>query len=273
MVGLNHEMARELLWHEYPTDQRGSYFRQFWDASLSMPTSPTDADKEYLRDIPELHRWLPESELGTHNQRVLNGMERPLVLVIRGELLKRYPTAVIYAHKAEWHQSDGNVDTAANRELVALQPEDEQDPPRTKIRKPLFEAKVDPDIYFLGFDLPADEARGGTEPTDDAGWFFVIKERPGEPRFGVDEVPAGTNPPLINWNDLDWEDVGTIPGETIRLDRTLEIGEDPTPGDGDDLDPDDDQAQWTPDTNAAELAYILYRVPVMVAVHASRMLP
>ena len=31
MVGLNHEFARELLWREYPTDQRGSYFRQFWD--------------------------------------------------------------------------------------------------------------------------------------------------------------------------------------------------------------------------------------------------
>ena len=33
MVGLNHEFARELLWREYPTDQRGSYFRQFWDVS------------------------------------------------------------------------------------------------------------------------------------------------------------------------------------------------------------------------------------------------
>ena len=29
MVGLNHEMARELLWNEYPTDLRGTYFRQF----------------------------------------------------------------------------------------------------------------------------------------------------------------------------------------------------------------------------------------------------
>ena len=37
MVGLNHEMARELLWREYPTDQRGSYFRQFWDVSGYLP--------------------------------------------------------------------------------------------------------------------------------------------------------------------------------------------------------------------------------------------
>ena len=26
MVGLNHEFARELLWREYPTDQRGQLF-------------------------------------------------------------------------------------------------------------------------------------------------------------------------------------------------------------------------------------------------------
>ena len=37
MVGLNHEMARELLWREYPTDQRGTYFRQFWDLSAVVP--------------------------------------------------------------------------------------------------------------------------------------------------------------------------------------------------------------------------------------------
>ena len=28
MVGLNHEMGRELLWRGYPTDQRGTYFDQ-----------------------------------------------------------------------------------------------------------------------------------------------------------------------------------------------------------------------------------------------------
>ena len=34
LVGLNHEMARELLWREYPADQRGSVFRQFWDVRV-----------------------------------------------------------------------------------------------------------------------------------------------------------------------------------------------------------------------------------------------
>ena len=31
MVGLNHEMSRELLWRGFPTDQRGTYFDRFWD--------------------------------------------------------------------------------------------------------------------------------------------------------------------------------------------------------------------------------------------------
>src|SRR3712207_9200390 len=33
LVGLNFEMGRELLWRGFPTDQRGTYFDRFWDAS------------------------------------------------------------------------------------------------------------------------------------------------------------------------------------------------------------------------------------------------
>src|SRR6185436_481138 len=115
--------------------------------------------------------------------REANGAKALLVLVIRGELLKRYPTAVIYAQKAQWHKNpDGTLDATAERELVDLTPAEADSLPPEKIRKPLFKAKVDPDIYFIGFDLGALEARGGTTPTSDPGWFFVIKERPGEPR-------------------------------------------------------------------------------------------
>ena len=37
MVGLNHEMNRQLLWHRYPTDQRATYFRQFWPDQGYVP--------------------------------------------------------------------------------------------------------------------------------------------------------------------------------------------------------------------------------------------
>ena len=35
MVGLNVEMGHELLWRGFPTDQRGTYFSQFWDRSVA----------------------------------------------------------------------------------------------------------------------------------------------------------------------------------------------------------------------------------------------
>src|SRR5262249_53553505 len=147
--------------------------------------------------------------------------EDELVLVIRGELLKRYPTAVIYAHRACWQRlgdgspadlakepcfRSGGIDNTRERRMIPLTPEEEANPPRTKVMTPLYEAKIDPDIYFFGFDLTAAEARGGTgeQPDDDPGWFFVIKERPGEPRFGLD---TEQQPRLSVWNDLSWPDV------------------------------------------------------------------
>ena len=37
MVGLSHELARQLLFAGYPTDCMGTYFRQFWDVSGYVP--------------------------------------------------------------------------------------------------------------------------------------------------------------------------------------------------------------------------------------------
>jgi hypothetical protein len=278
MVGLNHEMARELLWREYPTDQRASCFRQFWDVSSAIASeAPTPEERDQLRDIPKLHLWSKFSELGRHNQRDPEGDLSQLVLVIRGELLKKYPTAVIYAQKADWGKdANGAFSADVDRVLVELTAAEEEadPPPPEKVLKPLFEAKVDPDIYFLGFNLDAATARGGDSVDQDAGWFFVIKERPGEPRFGFDYVEGDDLPRLINWNNLTWNHVGTPDGRCVVLDRTINFQPYNAPLDQENKpNPDDAQAAWSPGTNSAELAYILYQVPVLVAVHASRMLP
>jgi len=275
MVGVNHEMSRELLWREYPTDQRGSYFRQFWDVSGFLPQVPVPVDiKEQLRDIPPIHKWPKRSFLGTHNNREQDGDASQLVLVIRGELLKKYPTAVIYAHKSDWaRDTNGVADLTKERVLVPITAAEEKDPPRTKIKTPLFEAKLEPDIYFIGFDLNPLEARGGTKAHEDAGWYFVIKERPGEPRFGLDTGMEDPPPKLVNWNNLSWKKVGTADGKHITVvDIALEGGTDLNYEENK-VDPEDDQAKWKTTSNAAELAYILYQVPALVAVHASRMLP
>lgn len=278
MVGLNHEFARELLWREYPTDQRGSCFRQFWDVSSFLSSAPDDeALREKLRDIPPLDRWPLSSKLGEHDARERPGVNaEEVVLVIRGDLLKRYPNAVIYAQAAEWQRRpDGSIDRSVERRLVGLTAGEETNPPRTKLRTPLYEAKIEPDIYFFGFDLTVPVAQGGTgENNDDPpGWFFVIKERPGEPRFGFDETSADE---IIVWNDLGWDEVEMAGGflKPVRA-APLTIPNASPPGEAE-KEPqrlEDVHVPWDANVSAAELAYILFQAPVMVALHAAEMLP
>jgi hypothetical protein len=276
MVGLNHEFARELLWREYPTDQRGSYFRQFWDVSsfLTAPGADVSALRERLFDIPELHRWSTDTGLDEHDNREAQGdKEDELVLAIRGELLKKYPTAVVYAHRADWERRGGAIDKSRPRKLADLPA---GVPPTTLVKTPLYEAKVPTDIYFFGFDLTADDARGGTivDGEEDPGWFFVIKERPGDPRFGLDLPRDGATPPISTWNELSWTDVvtGYDAAEQLPVGQhevALVGAADPTQQ----AQHDEDAAyRWRADTNAAELAYILYQLPVLMAVHAAEML-
>jgi hypothetical protein len=60
MVGLSHELARELLFNEYLTDQRGTYFRQFWDTRGRIPSrAPRTTD-----DIEPIDGWAAGNVLG-----------------------------------------------------------------------------------------------------------------------------------------------------------------------------------------------------------------
>jgi hypothetical protein len=279
MVGLNHEFARKLLWREYPTDQRGSYFRQFWDVqSYIDPVDGISAnpDKEKLYDIPELHLWPLTSALGEHNNRLGPG-EPPgtaqAVLVIRGELLKKYPNTMIYAQRAEWQAPHGHIDLTLPRMPVTLTTAEEDKPPHDKLRTPLYEAKADPDIYFFGFDLTIPEAKGGpgTSTTDDPGWFFVLKERPGEPRFGLETDPADR---LDSFDAMTWQDAGVAPGAFLpagALTSPHLVAPDPTQPERQPQH-DDDMQVTTAAPSSARWAYMLFRSPVLVAIHAAEML-
>ncbi|HEX3250162.1 MAG TPA: hypothetical protein VHS05_12095 [Pyrinomonadaceae bacterium] len=261
MVGLNHEMGCELLWGEFPTDQRGSYFRQFWDVGDVVNRDPNKTRaqlEESLLDIEKLHEWESESALGTHAQRPLpaggNTDDSNVVLVVRGDLLKKYPTVVIYAQRARWTQENG-------RNVRVL---DESDP-ATRIKHPIFKAEIEPDIRFLGFDLIKKEAKGSAEfEVNDPGWFFVLQERPGEPRFGLDIKSPESEEKPTSWNGVAWEHLSNQ--QTLDfVDVAANV-----PDLGVMIDPDKDFI-WG--RNAADMAYILYQVPVMVAFHAADMLP
>lgn len=120
LVGLNHEMARELLWREYPTDQRGTCFHYFW-APGGQP------------DIADIHTW-GAGGLGTNT---LGGADARLVLVLRGRLLYRYPGTVIYAAP----DLNGRPDISARSVVL-----------------PVFRSRVEPDVAFAGFPIGRDDA-------------------------------------------------------------------------------------------------------------------
>jgi len=256
MVGLNHEMACELLWREFPTDQRGSYFRQFWDVADVVnrnPSRPQSQVEESLLDIQKLHEWDPASPLGTHANRPLPAGDSNLVLVVRGDVLKKYPTVVIYAQEGKWNEIEKGHFV---RELDPDKP----------ILDPIFKAEIEPDVRFLGFDLTDTVAKGSPNPVDNnPGFFFVLQERPGEPRFGLDNLSPDSPATPTKWNDVAWEHLTNF--ETLDL-INLEENE-PVPAAM--TDPTDQQFVWR--RNAADMAYILYQVPVMVAFHADDMLP
>jgi len=148
MAGLNHELGRELLWREFPAILSGTAFRQFWEG---------DAE-----DIPALSEW-GATALGTH----LRGGPDQLVLLVRGELLRRFPTTTIFAAKAT---ATGGIDAS------------------TRLA-PMFRAALPPDIVCVGFALSEDAALGAP------GWNFCFEQYPGEPRFGFDETaPPGVVP-------------------------------------------------------------------------------
>lgn len=141
MVGFNSELGHELVWREFPTPLRATYADRFWDAGA------TDRPP----DIPPLGEW---------GDRPLGGSQASderFVVLLRSELLRRYPDAVVYATK-----------------------------PDTPTAMPILSGSMEPDVRFFGFDIPAD---------DIGEWSIVIAEQPSAPRFGVevDEVPAGTS--------------------------------------------------------------------------------
>jgi hypothetical protein len=269
MVGLNHEFGRELLWREYPTDQRGSYFRQFWSVrGLIVPehgaSAPSEEQKNIYRDITPLDTWTTPPDLGGH-RHPKRPFKKNLVLTIRGELLKKYPNTLIYAQKAHIAR-DKHGNPTPDKEPVIQEVTTEQQM-KDEIRFPIFLAEIAPDIRFFGFDMTAEDARGDKNPTtvsSDWGWFFIIQEIPGEPRFGMDVTfsPDDNAATPITWDDLGWNsfepelqfvDTARAPKPAFRNQLTAT-----------------ERKQWG--RHSADMASILFQRPVMIAVHARQML-
>lgn len=267
MTGLNHEFGRELLWREYPTDERGSYFRQFWDVK-GIIAEDTGLSAEELadvyKDIEPLDEWTTPSHLGTHrNKKRPQGKQ--LVLVVRGELLKKYPNTIIYAQKAHIFKGKNGVADPSHEPIITeIKTEAEM---KTEIKFPIFRAEIQPDFRFFGFDMTIEQAKGDAKPqheNDDWGWYFIIQQIPGEPRFGADIKFEPDDDPStpITWDDLGWDNFA----DGIKF---LNTSTKPLPSFFNKLTAAE-KAQWG--THSADMASVLYQKPVMIAVHAKEML-
>lgn len=286
MVGLSHEMARQLLFAGYPTDCMGTYFRQFWDVSgyVPQPGDPTGpaALAELLKDIPPIVSWPLSGGLGEHGNRPAT-VPGPIVLLVRGELLRRYPDAIIYAAKAKLDGDQRTIDDSA------------------PTLHPIFSGLLAPDMNFFGFNLSVADAKGGTGASPQ-GYFIVFQQHPSGPRFGLEPSAGGT---VTQWADLAWTNFGSDPSgapaagararrpeisapallppftnlllasSTMRviLDQQpippfLSASDHPT---GTAITGPDAAFQWGAD--AAQTAYITARLPFRVGIHADLMIP
>ena len=262
MVGLNHEFGNELLWNEYPTDHRGSYFRQFWDVGGTIAAPRQTIEPETLKDIKPIHVW-KDAQLGSNAARSPPPGGEYLVLLVRGDVLRRYPNALVYAVKAE-------RTSAGERKLGSEE------------QHPVFRGTLEPDISFFGFKFTPEQARGSTSPDSDPGWFFVLQEHPSEPRFGLnlgdpDLDPGDRGPPPPQaWNHLSW---GHLAGTNLDPANLTYIDLNAQRPDTTQI-RDRGNAAWHADrgrgptgARASDLAYITLQFPFRVAVHGAQMLP
>jgi hypothetical protein len=218
LAGLNHEMMRELRWREYPTDLRGTPFNRFWPRPDGEP------------DVPPMHRW--GFRLGDNLTLPDEGIS---VLLVRGEVIRRFPDLVVAAAPA--------VSPTAGQH----RPMPDADPDTWQL--PLFIIRIDDSTAAYAFKVaPEQLSAPGAE-----GWFFVFQEHSYRIRFGFDRSATAE---FNTWNDLAWPMVPTDGRGFAHAAGALKPPPDNPRG-----------AKWG--TDAADMARITLQKPLRVGIHAS----
>ena len=165
LVGLNHALARELAWRRFPLDPTATMFRRFWAAApgaLDAAVAPID-------------QWEADSDLGDHSPAA-----DQLVLLVRGALLRRFPTMAVYLSAT---QSDGT-----ERHLT-----------------PSLAATLGAGTAFFGFSITPNEALHPARDSGVTAWSVVVQESVDHVRYGLDDAPDdGSTATVHGWQDLDW---------------------------------------------------------------------
>jgi hypothetical protein len=224
VVGANHALARELQWRRYPMDRNGTLFRTFWPNAAGQPSA----------DVDDLATWDPASPLGSH----VDSSDQ-LVLVLRGSLLRRFPSTFIYL--------SGQV-PGQGEQVVA----------------PTLSAMLDATTTLIAFPMSETDLSKPSVPGQ--VWSVIVQESVRHTRFGIDDAPDdGSTATLATWQDLDWANPhlhdkrhipidGPLNGQTWPTGPTTTLGTPPN-------------VTWATDSGAVAAA--LTRAPVRVRIPAT----
>ena len=174
------------------------------------------------------------------------------MLLIRGELLRRYP-GVDHLRGAR-----RDAATAGGRWPPTFQ---------TATRSAR-ESSALPRARSSRTSRSSASTSRATKCVAEPGWFFVLQQQPTEPRFGLDDDPFGPGeigvvPELKTWNDLNWAHIAGAAEALNRLSHLPVTTTQLTPT---------EPVKGTWGRNAAHMAYITKQLPVRVAIHATELL-
>ena len=123
---------------------------------------------------------------------------------------------------------------------------------------PLQRLSVGQDMVVVTFDV--DQATAELQRN------LVLMERPGQPKFGLDETAPPADQPTtpqgpvsnpLSWNDFSWQYLGTLPGEVVTIAATGRPHATAEPREVVYL------------TDSATVAYALFQEPIMAAIPLS----
>ena len=191
LCGMNTEMGRELLWREYPTDQRGSYFKKFWDSE----TTVDDIKNENYFDINSIHRWnkkLGENHVETENKSTGKKESKGdlLFFAIKSQLMNLYPDTLITLRKAYWKQENDNPLEFFVKDGGTVE--------NGEVLKPVSQAFVRDDVYVVGFKIKAKEALGSFQKDGNgkmdknSGYMLAFEKASENVEFKIDNRANAT---------------------------------------------------------------------------------
>ena len=241
MIGLNHELASELRWREFPTDMRGSYFRSFWDTSIY---SVDESEKEQFRDTAIGTKLLEQIQKKYGEDFDAFPKIEATYIKANGNEIEREIAEAYEAAIEKWlltREEDKDIDKLSDWKPTSRlgdhpvpgkwnNQEEDQNQIVLLIRGELLQKysntliylvkKIDgkPDLSQSGIRtfpifegaMPPDIVFVGfpITPAQVADYFIVFEERMSKLRFGLDETAVGSGE-----KDFSWEHFQELPRE------------------------------------------------------------